>query len=318
MEHSILSEEKKTYNLITILGPTATGKTRLGAFLASKLNGEIISADSRQVYKFMNIGTGKDLNDYFVENIHVPNHLIDIADPSEEYNLFRFKNDFYSSFDNITQRSKLPFLVGGTGLYLSVVLQNYELHKADFPPERISELETKSDVQLREKLLKLKPKQHNITDLKDRERIITAILIQESGTNLNENMKTSISSLNIGIKPGRDEIKKRITTRLKKRLDEGMIEEVKKLLNRGITYEKLSFFGLEYKLVSQYVEGKLNYNDMYQKLNSAIHKFAKRQMTWFRKMEREGVIITWFDGSDYNQILNFIRVKLENNGKYSS
>jgi tRNA dimethylallyltransferase len=318
MANPIRSEEKKEYNLITVLGPTATGKTRLGAFLASKLNGEIISADSRQVYKFMNIGTGKDLNDYFVDDIRVPYHLIDIVDLSEEYNLFRFKNDFYNSFNDIIQKGKLPFLVGGTGLYLSVVLQNYELHKADFPPERISELETKSDVQLREKLLKLKPKQHNITDLKDRERIITAILIQESGKNPNEDMKTSISSLNIGIKPGRDEIKKRITTRLKKRLDEGMIEEVKKLLNRGITYEKLFFFGLEYKLVSQYVEGKLNYNDMYQKLNSAIHKFAKRQMTWFRKMEREGVIITWFDGSDYNQILNFIRVKLENNGTYSS
>lgn len=258
----------------------------------------------------MNIGTGKDLDDYIVEGTRIPYHLIDIAEPTEEYNLFRFKTDFYKSFNEIKKRGKTPFLCGGTGLYLSSVLQNYDLRKADFPAEKIKELENRTEAELSNMLLKLKPKQHNITNLENKDRMIKAILIAQAENIITKNVNTSISSLNVGITLEREVLKKRITERLKKRIDEGMIEEVRNLLERGVEHSRLLSFGLEYKLVSQHLQGKLNYNDMYQKLNSAIYKFAKRQMTWFRKMEREGVLINWFDGSDYNQISNFIRSKI--------
>lgn len=306
MESTRINDESTDFNLITILGPTATGKTKLAAFLASKLNGEIISADSRQVYKFMDIGTGKDLSDYIVDGNSVPYHLINIAEPTEEFNLYRFKKDFFKAFEKIKVAGKLPFLVGGTGMYLSAILQNYKLNKADFSQYRITELENYSEEKLREILISLNPKQHNITDLIDKERTIKAILVEEANRFDENQDKASVSSLTIGIKLDRDEIKRRITARLKKRLDEGMIDEVKNLLDMGISHNKLSFFGLEYKFISQYLKDELNYNDMYQKLNSAIHSFAKRQMTWFRKMEREGVKIKWFDGKDYNEVLNFI------------
>ena len=317
MEQSHLIDELANFNLVTLLGPTATGKTKLAAFLAKELNGEIISADSRQVYKFMDIGTGKDLSDYIVDNINVPYHLINIAEPTEEYNLYRFKSDFYQAFEKLTASGKLSFLVGGTGMYLSAILQNYKLRKADLSNNRISELENYSEEKLRGILLSIKPKQHNITDLVSKKRIIKAILIEEANQFENSQSKNSISSLNIGMKLERFEIKKRITARLKKRLDEGMLDEVNNLLEMGITHNKLSFFGLEYKFISQYLQGELNYNDMYQKLNSAIHSFAKRQMTWFRKMEREGVNISWFDGKDYDAVLSFIRERMEKNAKPS-
>ncbi|MGB5849924.1 MAG: tRNA (adenosine(37)-N6)-dimethylallyltransferase MiaA [Ignavibacteriaceae bacterium] len=317
MEHTYHKDELTNFNLVTLLGPTATGKTKLAAFLAKELNGEIISADSRQVYKFMNIGTGKDLSDYIVDNINVPYHLINIAEPTEEYNLYRFKSDFYHTFEKIKASGKLPFLVGGTGMYLSAILQNYKLRKADLSQNRIRGLENNSEEKLRGILLSIKPKQHNITDLITKERIIKAIFIEEASQFENIQSVKSISSLNIGIKLERNEIKRRITDRLKKRLDEGMIDEVKNLLDVGITHKKLSFFGLEYKFISQHLQGELNYNDMYQKLNIAIHSFAKRQMTWFRKMEREGVNINWFDGSDYNAVLSFIKQRMVKNAKPS-
>jgi len=298
------------YDLITILGPTATGKTRLAAYLAKKLNGEIISADSRQVYKFMNIGTGKDLADYSVDGVTIPYHLIDVVEPTEEYNLFRFNKDFYLVCDQIKESGKVPFLVGGTGLYLSSVLQNYKLKQADFSEEKKKELERLSEENLRKILIRLKPRQHNITDLRDKKRLITAIQIEKAKHSKIHKGDKPLSSLNIGIKPEREEIKKRITNRLKKRLDEGMIEEVKNLLDRGITQDKLFFFGLEYKYIGLYLNGEINYNDMYQKLNGAIHNFAKRQMTWFRKMEREGLIINWFDGKNYENILSFVEKRI--------
>jgi len=310
-------DELTNFNLITLLGPTATGKTKLAAFLAKELNGEIISADSRQVYKFMDIGTGKDLSDYIVDNVNVLYHLINIAEPTEEYNLYRFKSEFYQAFEKIKDAQKLPFLVGGTGMYLSAILQNYKLRKADLSQNRIKELENYSEEKLRGILLSIKPKQHNITDLITKERIIKAILIEEANQLENIQSIYSISSLNIGIKLERNQIKRRITDRLKKRLDEGMIEEVKNLLDMGISHNKLSLFGLEYKFISQYLLGELNYNDTYQKLNSAIHSFAKRQMTWFRKMEREGVSINWFDGKDYHAVLSFIEERMEKNAKPS-
>jgi tRNA dimethylallyltransferase len=305
------------YELITILGPTATGKTSLATKLASELKGEIISADSRQVYKYMDIGTGKDINKYTVNNISIPYHLINIADPTEEYNIFRFKSDFNDAYKKINAGGKLPILVGGTGLYLSVVLQKYSLQKADFSEKRKIELESKTIEELRDILLKLQSVQHNTTDLINKSRIIKAIQIEESiHSKLNKN-SASISSLNIGIKPERNEIKKRITQRLKERIEEGMIEEVENLLKIGVSHDKLKFFGLEYKFISLYLCGELNFNDMYQKLNSAIHQFAKRQMTWFRKMEREGVIFNWFDGKDHKQILNFIKQNIGNYARSS-
>ena len=299
--------DKIMFNLITILGPTATGKTKLAARLAKELNGEIISSDSRQVYKYMNIGTGKDLKDYIVEGQTISYHLIDIAEPTEEYNLYRFTIDFYNAYNKIKEKKKTPFLVGGTGLYVSSIIQNYKLKQADFNSLRRKELEELSEPQLRELLLNLKPNPHNITDQTEKERIIKAILIEESNKDaLNKNIQPP-NSLNIGIKLERNEIRKRITKRLEERLNEGMIKEVKDLLKRGVTFEKLAYFGLEYKYLGLYLEGKLSYNEMFQKLNTAIHRFAKRQMTWFRKMEREGVKINWFEGKDFNIVLSFIK-----------
>ena len=302
------------YNLISILGPTATGKTKLAASLAYELNGEIISADSRQVYKGMNIGTGKDLKDYIVEGHQISFHLIDIIEPSEEFNLFLFKQFFNISFESITKKNQVPFLVGGTGLYLSSVIKNYDLNKADFDQDKIDKLNSLEMNELKNILLRLNPEQHNTSDLIDKERIIKAILVAES-VRQNLNREIEIRSLNIGIMPSREIIKKRITERLKFRLQNGMIEEVKNLIDNGITFEKLNFFGLEYRYIGLYLKGEINYNDMYQKLNSAIHNFAKRQVTWFKKMEKEGVQINWLDQPD---VLKAKEIILQNNYKSPS
>jgi tRNA dimethylallyltransferase len=293
------------YNLISILGPTATGKTKLAAGLAYEFNGEIISADSRQVYKGMDIGTGKDLSDYIVQDKKIPYHLIDIIEPAEEFNLFLFKQFFFELFNSIIEKNKIPFLAGGTGLYLSSVIQNYELKNADFNPVRIDELNSLGIDELKNILLMLNSKLHNTTDLLNKERIIKAILIAESDEEL-QNEGINIHSLNIGIMPSREIIKERITNRLKYRLQNGMIEEVKDLIDKGISYEKLNFFGLEYKFAGLYIKGELNYNDMFQKLNSAIHGFAKRQVTWFKKMENEGVKINWIDEPDIDKAKKII------------
>jgi tRNA dimethylallyltransferase len=322
------------YDLITILGCTATGKTKLAVQLADRFKGEIISADSRQVYRGMNIGTGKDLSEYFFNHKQFTFHLIDAIDPTEEFNLYSFQQLFYKSFNDILNKNKLPFLVGGTGLYLSSVLQNYNLNKADFESES-KNLASLSDDELKEMLKKLSPKLHNTTDLNDRERIIKAIAVGKSqqenssvhfepdlsgeksvsnnkkdftvSSFLRNDKNKNVNPLIIGVNLSRDEIKKRITTRLKNRLDdEGMIDEVKSLMDSGVSFDKMIFFGLEYKFIAQYLKGELNRNDMFQKLNSAIHSFAKRQMTWFRKMEKEGVVINWIDGPDFNKAKELI------------
>jgi tRNA dimethylallyltransferase len=282
------------YNLITVLGATATGKTKLAVKLANQFNGEIISADSRQVYRRMNMGTGKDLKDYVQGNLKVNYHLIDIIDPEDEFNLFEFRKKFYEAFNLIRGNKKLPFVVGGTGLYLSAILQNYKLKEVDFSAARAEELKKLELVELRNILLSKVSTVHNTTDLLQKDRIIKAIIVAEAGSDSN-NKVPEVHSLIIGIKLDRVEIKRRITLRLKRRLNEGMIEEVENLINSGLSFEKLSFFGLEYKYISLYLKGQLNYNDMFQKLNSAIHNFAKRQMTWFRKMEREGIKIHWIE-----------------------
>ena len=290
------------FDLITILGPTASSKTNIASQLAKDFSGEIISADSRQVYRGMDIGTGKDLGEFYKYNVKY--HLIDIAEPFEEYNLFRFKRDFKLSFEKIQKANKVPILVGGTGLYLSAILQSYYLPEID--EKEKNDLSQLSLAQLKNLLLKLKPKQHNITDLQARERMIQAILVERSRMK-KQSAIPEYKSLTIGIKPERNETKSLITTRLKARLDNGMIEEVRTLLSKGITREKMNYFGLEYKYVTQFIDGKLNYNDMFQKLNSAIHSFAKRQMTWFRKMEKEGVAINWFPPRNYSEIKNFVK-----------
>ncbi|MGE5351677.1 MAG: tRNA (adenosine(37)-N6)-dimethylallyltransferase MiaA [Acidobacteriota bacterium] len=294
-------------NLITILGPTATGKTQLAARLAQKYNGEIISADSRQVYRGMDLGTGKDLQDYTVEGEKVPYHMIDIADPKEEeFNLYRFLEFFYKTFDEVTSRNKIPFLTGGTGLYLDAVLRSYDMKEALDSEEYLKELDPLTLQELQMRLLAANPNIHNTTDLLDKRRLIDALRIAENKIAPGSKPKVKIDPLVIGVFLERKEVKDRITRRLKKRLQEGMIDEVKSLLESGVSFEKLDFFGLEYRFIGQYLKGSLNYNDMYQKLNSAIHAFAKRQMTWFRKMEREGVKINWIDGPDFEQACQII------------
>lgn len=295
------------FELVTILGPTAVGKTSIAAKLASKINGEIISADSRQVYIGMDFGTGKDLFEFQKNNIK--HHLIDIVDPTEEYNVFQFTKDFKSSMQLIKKNGRFPIMVGGSGLYLSAVLQSYQLPAvSDFESKN---LEKMSLPELKAKLLQLKLKLHNVTDFSSNERLIKAILIEQARMQ-SDNKVININSLNIGINLNRDEIKNKITERLKLRLANGMIDEVKALIQKGVSYEKLQNFGLEYKFISLHLIGKLNYNDMFQKLNSSIHTFAKKQMTWFRKMEKEGVEINWFRPDQYDEIENFVSLKLNN------
>jgi len=298
------------FNLITVLGPTATGKTKLAVQLAEYFNGEIISADSRQVYRRMNIGTGKDLSEYNFKGKRIHYHLIDIIDPTEEFNLYKFQQLFYKAFEEISEKKKISFLVGGTGMYLGSILQDYNLNKADFEKTQ-QEYSSLSDEELRVILKKLNPVLHNTTDLNIKERILKAIAVSkaqmDNRADLSEVKTVNIKSLNIGVKLPREEIKKRITARLKRRLEEeGMIDEVQSLLDSGVSYDKMIFFGLEYKFIAQYLSGELNKNDMFQKLNSAIHSFAKRQMTWFRKMEREGVMINWIEGPDFNKAKELI------------
>jgi len=289
--------------LIVILGPTATGKTKLAARLAFEFDGEIISADSRQVYKGMNIGTGKDLDDYVVNGKKVPYHLIDILEPEEEYNLYSFKENFLQAYDDILARGKSPFLAGGTGMYLSAIINNYQLKQINFEADEYAKLNSLNFDELKNILLTVKSTLHNKTDLVDKERVIKAILVAKAMENkLNRN----ISSLIIGINLERSEVKKRITERLKKRLDEGMIDEIKMLVENGISFEKLNYFGLEYKFAGMYLKGELSYMAMFQKLNSAIHNFAKRQITWFRKIEKEGTQIHWIHGNDFEEAKEII------------
>lgn len=287
----------KSKKVIVILGPTAVGKTKFAVDLAYKFSGEIISADSRQVYIGMDIGTGKDLSDYKFQNSTIKHHLIDVVKPECEFNLYLFQNLFYQSLKDICEDKKLPILVGGTGLYLSSVIQKYSITKVDFNSERSKVLNNYSNEKLVEILLDTNPKLHNSTDLKDKNRIIKAILIAESNEQ-SETPDENIEFLIIGIFEDREIHKKMIRERLKLRLKSGMIEEVQNLLSIGISHDKLRFFGLEYKFVSQYLTGELNYNDMYQKLANAIIQFSKRQMTWFRKMEKEGIIINWMNSTD--------------------
>ena len=261
------------------MGPTACGKTRLAVNVASRLQGEIISADSRQVFKGMDIGTGKDLDDYTISGNHVPYHLIDIREPGYEYSVFEFQNDFRDAYNSIVKRQMLPILCGGTGLYIESVLRNYHLSDVPQNDKLRKELELYSNEELTEKL-KTYISLHNNTDTETRERLLRAIEIQDYQA-----------------KNPRDMVMDNIRRRLKQRLDDGMIDEVDRLLYSGVTAERLMRYGLEYKYLTLYLLGKMSYNDMFEKLNIAIRQFAKRQMTWFRRMERNGVDIHWIDGT---------------------
>jgi len=286
--------KKSPFNLITILGPTATGKTRIGVQVAEVLGGEIISADSRQVYRGMDIGTGKDLKEYG----RIPYHLIDIKDPGNEFSVFDFQRTFNEVFKNIVTRRKLPILVGGTGLYLESVLRGYPFQEVPEDVDLRRELSNLTMAESSERLKNIKPALHNTSDLTDPSRLIRAIEIAQFSIAKQPSEKNvpDLSPIVFGIKRDRDILRQRITTRLKERVNHGMIEEVKHLHQSGLSFAGLDFYGLEYRYVALYLQGKLNWNDMFQKLNSAIHQFAKRQETWFRRMERNGIKIHWIEG----------------------
>ncbi len=280
------------FNLLVILGPTASGKTKVGVKVAQALGGEIISADSRQVYKGMDIGTGKDLKEYGA----VPYHLIDIVDPGFEFSVFEFQRLFFKTFSEIQSRGHLPILVGGTGLYLDAVLRNYQMVEVPPNPALRQELSSLTNEELAERLKKLNPKLHNTTDLLDRERLLRAIEISELGRNKSALSSPEIRPLIFGLKWPREILRERINLRLAERLKQGMIEEVQRLHQQGISWGKLESYGLEYRFLAQYLKGELTFMEMQQKLQQAIHQFAKRQMTWFRRMERMGINIHWIDG----------------------
>ena len=290
--------------MITILGPTACGKTALAVNLAAKTGGEIISADSRQVYRGMDIGTGKDLTEYNVDGKQIPYHLIDIEDAGQKYNLFRFQEDFNAAYEDIANRGVLPILCGGTGLYMEAVLKGYALSPVPQDDNLRKKLSTRTLTELKELLMWLKARNgsamHNETDVDTVSRAIRAIEIEFHNLRhpVDARNLPAVSSLIVGLDVDRDVRRERITARLKARLNEGMVEEVRGLLAKdGITKEDLMYYGLEYKYVTAYVVGEMSYEDMFRQLEIAIHQFAKRQMTWFRGMEQRGFNIHWLNAS---------------------
>ena len=303
------------YNLLVVLGPTASGKTKLAANLAYCLNGEVISADSRQVYRGMDIGTGKDLLDYTVENKNIPYHLIDIVDAGYQYNVFEYQNDFVNVFNEIVSRNVFPVLCGGSGMYIEAIIKGYRL--TEVPPDYKlrSELETLTDKELTDKLSALRPL-HNTTDTSTRKRIIRAIEIALYFNNnqANDLQYPLLTPLIIGLNPDREIRRARITCRLEDRLKQGMIQEAEILINNGVPPETLEYYGLEYKFLAQYITGRICFNTMKEHLNIAIHQFAKRQMTWFRRMEKQGIKIHWIDvskpfSSQIEQVLSLLSEK---------
>ena len=285
-------------DLITILGPTASGKTPLAAALADRLGTEIISGDSRQVYRRMDLGTGKDLVDYMVDGRQVPYHIIDIVEPGYKYNVFEYQRDFLKAYQEIIAKNKLPILCGGTGMYIESVLKGYRLLPVPENPELRASLEGKSLEELTG-ILEGYKKLHNSTDVDTAKRAIRAIEIEEYYKQQPPEYREfpSLKSLIVGVDIDRELRREKITRRLKQRLDEGMVEEVRGLLAEGIAPENLIYYGLEYKFLTQYAIGELTFDEMFHQLETAIHQFAKRQMTWFRGMERRGFTIHWLDAT---------------------
>ena len=286
------------YDLITIIGPTASGKTPLATALADRLDTEIISGDSRQVYRRMDLGTGKDLADYTIEGRSIPYHLIDIVEPGYKYNVFEYQRDFLKAYESIVEKGKLPILCGGTGMYIESVLKGYRLLPVPENPELRASLEGKSLGELT-RILEGYKKLHNSTDVDTAKRAIRAIEIEEYYKQQPPEFREfpTLKSLIIGVDIDRELRREKITRRLKQRLDEGMVEEVRGLLAEGISAENLIYYGLEYKFLTQYAIGELTYEEMFHQLETAIHQFAKRQMTWFRGMERRGFTIHWLDAT---------------------
>jgi tRNA dimethylallyltransferase len=285
--------------MITVLGPTAAGKTAFAAHLASRLGGEIISADSRQVYRGMDIGTGKDYEDYRVGEERIPYHLVDILDAGHEYNVYLFRQDFLRVFTEIKERNRIPILCGGTGLYIESVLRNYRLLHVPANPELRADLEKKGFEEL-SGMLRLYGPLHNQTDTVNRKRLIRAIEIamyQAAKTETEPPSETKeLDSVVLGIHLERSVRRERITERLLKRLGEGMVCEVEGLLRQGVTPDRMEYYGLEYRYVTRYILKEMTFDEMVKSLNAAIHQFAKRQMTYFRGMERRGIRIHWIDG----------------------
>lgn len=284
--------------MITILGPTATGKTRLAALVAAKVHGEVISADSRQVYRGMDLGTGKDYADYEVDGSKIPYHMIDIAEPGYEYNVYEYQRDFTVAYQEILSCGKMPILCGGTGFYLEAVLKNYDLHYVPDNQKLRNELEKMSHEELVHLLASYKSL-HNVSDITDHTRLIRAIEIQSFRQRFPQYTAPAPSpeSRVFGILYDRTALRARITERLQSRLQKGMVEEVQRLLAGGLRPDQLKFYGLEYKFLTQYVLGEITREQMVKLLTIAIHQFAKRQMTWFRRMERNGLKIHWIDGT---------------------
>lgn len=296
-------DNMQNQKMITILGPTASGKTSVASALALRTGGEIISADSRQVYRRMDIGTGKDLADYTIGDVHIPYHLIDIAEPGTKYNLFQYQQDFHTAYNDIRSRGKLPILCGGTGLYIEAVLGGYSLSPVPQNQKLRESLEGKSLDQLTQMLVQLKQKNgsnmHNRTDVDTAQRAIRAIEIETYNLEhpTPERQMPPVDSLVIGINIDRELRREKITRRLKARLEEGMCDEIRSLIDGGVNPDDLIYYGLEYKFVTEYVVGKTSYEEMFRQLEIAIHQFAKRQMTWFRGMERRGYTIHWIDAA---------------------
>ena len=297
MIEEMTKEFSSVYDILLVTGPTASGKTSLAANIAQRVGGEIISADSRQVYRGMNLGTGKDYDDYSVNSIAIPYHLIDIVDPGYKYNVFEYQRDFNRVYSDLKKRKIFPVVCGGSGMYADSIISGYKMFEV--PPDsglRI-ELEKKSMKELKDILSTFKTL-HNITDLDTKKRVIRAIEIEHSVRNTG-NKKSEfpkVRTLLTGIQFDRETRRKRITERLRQRLESGMVDEVKKLIEMGISSETLIYYGLEYKFIALYLTGKISYQEMVSDLEIAIHQFAKRQMTWFRGMERRGMKIHWIDG----------------------
>lgn len=301
------------YDLIAILGPTASGKTPFAAALAAELRTEIISADSRQIYRGMDLGTGKDLADYTVNGKQIPYHLIDIVEPGYKYNVFEYQRDFLKAYETMKQKGCLPVVCGGTGVYLESVLKGYKLLPVPENPELRARLADKSLEELTD-MLKTYKSLHNTTDVDTAKRAIRAIEIEEyyAHTPVDERSFPQLSSLIIGIDIDRELRREKITRRLRQRLEEGMADEVRHLIEQGIQPDDLIYYGLEYKYLTLYVIGKLTYEEMFTQLETAIHQFAKRQMTWFRGMERRGFTIHWMDARwPMEEKIDFVKSKFK-------
>jgi len=312
--------KQQNTNLIVVLGPTASGKTTFAVNLAYCLKSEIISADSRQIYKGMNLGTGKDLIDYTIHNENIPYYLIDILDAGCKYNVYEYQRDFVTVFKNLTEKNMVPILCGGTGMYIEAVLKNYNLVEVPINEELRTRLDIFSDAELIKILAEKKPL-HNVSDTTIRERTIRAIEIADFHENNSKNIseKPQINPIIFGIRYNREIERINITQRLQQRLEDGMIKEVELLLKNGVNATNLMYYGLEYKFLTLHVTGEISYKEMFEKLNTAIHQFAKRQMTWFRKMEKNGAKIHWIDGSETtkNKIEIAQKILLETNLRFS-